>query len=600
MALGKIAPVLGKMAPELNEQYFAVRLDPYKLHHSKGMEYRAICPLHGGGNPSQFWVNLAEGNWCCFSCGEKGGSAYSLEMKLLAAELNRLPLADEVTAKIEEITGTPFKRRIHPETPVQREGKGKFPWDRRQAQDKYVYTDEIGNELFTVWRFQFRNGSKITPVDRPCSCNSNPDAECPNKCEGGRIGNIDGVARVLFRLPDVMQSILCFIVEGEKNCKDLSRALAEYIRRRGHFPLGGLHVDRVAVTTNPGGAAGWKKEHGFGKHFYRKVVIKLGDNDGPGRLHDQAVCEDVSRYARELYTLELPVNEGEDISDFLERNTIEDFLQLLPQRKPYETKIPADKLIKDGLRPRVVLDEVENLEGSDRIDWLVEGLIERGSKGLIVAPPKTGKSLFFIEVAICLAANIGLLGRRSYGRRVKCAIISREDGSVVVKRRVQQLAAGHNLSLADLKRFLLVNTQQLTDRFHIDRDDDLQEMAEWLKCHGIEFAVIDVLNLLHTKQENSSDDMTRVMQRFNLLAEMSGAQICVIGHTNKDGGVKGSTAIEGWPDWIVRLEAWEGTEDTKLLHVRTKSTGAIPSRMVRYWKSDDDAVSRIMLVQPRQ
>lgn len=589
----------GKLTAEQNEQYFSIRLDPYKLHHSKGMEHRAVCPLHGGGNPSQFWVNVAEGNWCCFSCGEKGGSAFSLEMKMLASELNRPPMADEVSAKLEELLGVPFKRRVHPDAPAARDGR-QFPWDRRQAQDKYVYTDEIGNEQFTVWRFVFRNGSKITPVDRPCDCHLNPEAECPNACYAERVGNMNGVRRVLYRLPDVMQSILCFIVEGEKNVKDLSRALSEYIRKRGHFPLGGLHVDRVAVTTNQGGAAGWKKEYGYGKHFFRKVVIKLGDNDGPGRLHDQAVCADVARYARELFTLELPVGEGEDISDYLERNTIEDFLKLLPNRKEYRTSMPADSRFTAQLEHRKVLEEVENLQGdSTQVDWLVEGIIERGSRGLIVAPPKTGKSLFFLEVAICLASNIGFLGKRAYGRRVKCAVISREDGPVIVKRRIRQLAAGHHLHLADLRHHLLVNSVQQTERFLVDRDEDVTEMAEWLKSHGIEFVVVDVLNRLHTKQENSSDEMTKVMQQFDRLAALSGAQVCVIHHTNKGGGVKGSTSIEGWADYVFSLDKFEGTEDVKVLSVRTKSSVAVQPRTMRYWQSDDEMVSRIVPVQAR-
>ena len=79
-------------------------------------------------------------------------------------------------------------------------------------------------------------------------------------------------------------------------------------------------------------------------------------------------------------------------------------------------------------------------------------------------------------------------------------------------------------------------------------------MSEWLRMMEVEFCVIDVLNRLHDQQENSSDDMTKVMQRFDELRAKSGAQICVIAHTNKAGGIKGSTSIAGWGDWIVRLE----------------------------------------------
>ena len=64
------------------------------------------------------------------------------------------------------------------------------------------------------------------------------------------------------------------------------------------------------------------------------------------------------------------------------------------------------------------------------------------------------------------------------------------------------------------------------------------------------------LNKLHDdrKKENSTDDMTSLMKQFDKLAELSGSQVCVIHHSNKSGGVRGSSAIEGWADYIVRLE----------------------------------------------
>jgi hypothetical protein len=108
------------MTSEQNEQYFRIRLDPFKLQHSKGMEHRAVCPLHGGSNPSQFWVDIAEGNWCCFSCGAKGGSAFAFEQAFLKAErhLQQAPPADEIVKSLEAVLGTPFVQRVNPAWPT--------------------------------------------------------------------------------------------------------------------------------------------------------------------------------------------------------------------------------------------------------------------------------------------------------------------------------------------------------------------------------------------------------------------------------------------------------------------------------------------------
>ena len=169
----------------------------------------------------------------------------------------------------------------------------------------------------------------------------------------------------------------------------------------------------------------------------------------------------------------------------------------------------------------------------------------------------------------------------------------------MVYRRLKQLATARNISSSQIDRNLLVNTEEQSTRFKIDREADLMEMADWLKMMGVEFCVIDVLNRLHDQQENSSDDMTKVMQRFDALAARAGCQVCVIHHTNKSGGVKGSTSIEGWADYIVRLEQNPDDEAVKTLYLKTKSMGAAVPRTIRYFQSDDQSVSRIQLVEKR-
>jgi len=593
---------MSRFTAEQNEQYYRIRLDPFHLRHAKGMEHRAMCPLHGGSNPSQLWVDLAEGNYCCFSCGEKGGSIFAFEQALSRKERGTVqaPSHDEVMRNLEAVLGTPFVQRTYatPLTTGQKKG-----WDRKQARDFYRYTDELGEELFTVWRFVDRNGRKMTPADRPCPCTKNPDAECTFGCRDGRLWSTKGVRRVLYRLPDVLQSLVVFVVEGEKNANDLSRALAAYIKRKGGFPLSGdLTLDRVAVTTNPGGASAWKPEYGFGRHFFGKIVIKLGDNDGPGRMHDQSACTDIAPHALKLFTLALPVAEGEDISDYLASHTIDDFLALLPKRREWQRTATPQPTIADTLEPRTLLVKPSDLVDATNIaggDWLVPGLIERGTRGLVVAPPKTGKSILFLEMALCLATGQGFLGAPPYHRTVKCAVISREDGPVIVHRRLTQLAASRNLSLADLDQNLVVNTDRQSSQFKIDRRADLEEMGDWLRAAGVEFCVVDVLNRLHDQEENSSGDMTKVMQAFDELAERGGCQVCVIHHTNKGGGVKGSTSIEGWADWIARLEQSAEQQEVKTLSLRTKLSGTVAPRTIRYWQSADQRQSSIQLVETR-
>ena len=328
--------------------------------------------------------------------------------------------------------------------------------------------------------------------------------------------------------------------------------------------------------------------------------MKLGDNDEAGRLHDAAVCKDVSRFALQLYTLDLPVKEKEDISDYLSNHTIEDLIKLMEAGlKKWDVTKPKEHKVGDKNESRTILVHPIELTGKETkptCDWMVDGLIERGQRGLVVAPPKCGKSLMFLDMCVSLASMTRFLGANPYYRPVKTAIISREDGPELVKRRLTQLAAGRGLSLEEVNSSILVNTVRQSSSFHIDSQKDLEEMAEWLKAGRVEFCVVDVLNRLHFQNENSTDDMTKVMIKFDELAHLSGSQICVIHHLGRTGNSRGSTTIEGWADFICKLEQDPIDESLKTVTIKTKASGMIEPRSVKYRQSDDKTQSRILLV----
>lgn len=586
------------ITPEQIESYFLQRLDPYAIRHSKGTEYRSRCPFHGGNNGSALAVDLEDGKYFCFACNAKGKGPITFEQSMSEAEGGvNLPF-EMAHEKVEQIIGTPFVKRVYKEPLAQGKKKG---WNRKQARDRYVYTDEVGKELLSVWRFVDRDGNKVTPPDYPCSCS--PDNQC-DTCEqtdlGRRVWGSKGVRRTLYRLPDVMQSLIVFVVEGEKNVNDLSRALGTYLKKVRGFTLSALTVDRIGVTTNPGGAMAWKREFGFGKYFLGKVVIKLGDNDAQGRKHDEDVCADVAQYASRVFRLPLPVGEGEDISDYLETHTVEQFFaHMYKNLQPWETPEPKTILVKHDLAPRTLLVKPSALARNDHEggDWLVDRLIPRTGRGLVIAPPKTGKSFFFLDLALALGTNGKVLNLPPLGRPVRVAIVSREDGPQLVSERLRALAMGRGLEWFDVDRNIRVNTVEQSQTFRIDNDHDLKEMAEWLKAEQIEFCVLDVLNKLHSGEENSANDMTKVMGRFDELSRLSGAHICVIHHTNKGGGARGSSSIEGWADYIFRIESDTQEETLKTLYVRTKASSNPQPRHMKYWQSPDLKQSGISMVR---
>lgn len=152
----------------------------------------------------------------------------------------------------------------------------------------YSYTDEEGAVLYQVVR---RVRSQKGFYQR------RPDGK------GGWINSLEGVRRVLYRLPEVVAAVRdckqVLIVEGERDANNLAK-------------LG------LVATTNSGGPGRWRKE--YAQSLEDAAVVILADNDEAGREHAQKVATALAGVAAILWIVELPdLPPGGDVSDWIER-----------------------------------------------------------------------------------------------------------------------------------------------------------------------------------------------------------------------------------------------------------------------------------------
>jgi len=140
----------------------------------------------------------------------------------------------------------------------------------------YDYVDAENKLLFQVVRFNPKSFKQRRPDGN-----------------GGWIWNMDGVQRVLYRLPQVIEAVktgqMVFVVEGEKDVEALES-------------LG------VVATTNPGGAGKWQES--YTATLTGAQVVVIADKDTPGRKHAQLVAASLYGKVASLKVLELPDRDG--------------------------------------------------------------------------------------------------------------------------------------------------------------------------------------------------------------------------------------------------------------------------------------------------
>jgi putative DNA primase/helicase len=141
---------------------------------------------------------------------------------------------------------------------------------------RYDYTDEHGKLLYQVVRYEPKDFKQRRP----------------NGC-GDWIWK-KGCRQVLYRLPEVLEAAIVFVVEGEKD--------AETLRSHG-----------FVATTNAGGAkAKWLSS--FTESLRGREVVLLPDNDPPGKARVLIIARALLGNVARLVILEL---EGaKDVTDW--------------------------------------------------------------------------------------------------------------------------------------------------------------------------------------------------------------------------------------------------------------------------------------------
>src|SRR5262249_6566772 len=127
----------------------------------------------------------------------------------------------------------------------------------------YDYCDADGNLLFQVVRMDPKDFRQRRP----------------GASKGTWVWNLDGVDKVLYKLPDIVNrpQMPVWVTEGEKDVLTLNGILQ-------------------VATTSPGGAGHWRNE--YSQYLSNRDVILCGDNDKAGKEHMADVQQNVHTYAK--------------------------------------------------------------------------------------------------------------------------------------------------------------------------------------------------------------------------------------------------------------------------------------------------------------
>ena len=295
-----------------------------------GSGWQALCPAHMDRNPS-LSIDVREGTilvHCHAGCSQQAVLA-GLEI-----EAHELFLGASDT-----------ERRIIAE---------------------YPYGDEKGELLFQVVRYEPK-----------CFRQRRPDGK------GGWHWNLNGVRRVLYRLPEVLTAKSALVCEGEKDC-ETARVLG------------------LVATCNAGGAGKWREE--YSECLRGKQITIVADADEPGRKHAQQVTASLSGKAELVKVLEFP--HSKDLSEWVAmggtRGALLELIRNVPEWKP------LSQTSRSGFSLTSLRDLLS--EPEEKVSWLFADKLPAGGISVLSAKPKIGKSTLARCLALAVARGEPFLG----------------------------------------------------------------------------------------------------------------------------------------------------------------------------------------------
>lgn len=195
---------------------------------------------------------------------------------------------------------------------------------------------------------------------------------------------------------------------------------------------------------------------------------------------------------------------------------------------------------------------------------LVKGLIPRASVGLLYGAPGAGKTFVGLQLAWRVAQGLPWEGRRTKKAPVLYVGLEGVDGLDLRAKLAEQQYGPHGAYLQRASTGAdVILTQGATGDRGLAEVIAAANEQQALCGEPVGLIIIDTLSrALAGQSENDADIVSAFFRdRADKLAAATGAAVLLIHHENKGGDMRGSTALNGAADFIIRVSRADDEQD---------------------------------------
>ena len=217
----------------------------------------------------------------------------------------------------------------------------------------------------------------------------------------------------------------------------------------------------------------------------------------------------------------------------------------------------ADKSVREvtaAREERFRLKDTTEFIMRQKSSWIVKGLIPNASLGVIYGASGSGKSFFVLDLMAAVARAVAWRDLKVKGARV-CWIAA--EGQEDMRKRVQAYCMHQGIPATELPMEFIDQAPNFLE------DVDIKAVIKQMRAKGkFDVVVVDTLaQVMAGGNENSGEDMGRVLAYCREITRLTGAMVILIHHSGKDEsrGARGWSGLRAAADF--ELEIIRADED---------------------------------------
>lgn len=205
------------------------------------------------------------------------------------------------------------------------------------------------------------------------------------------------------------------------------------------------------------------------------------------------------------------------------------------------------------VKPRYdIRTAADALKPQPPVEYVVDRLITAGSVCVFYGEPGAKKTYAMVSLIVAVAGGLPWLDFKT--KQCPVLFVDEESGEVRLSRRLGEALRGERCG-SDLPLFYVCLAG-------LKLDDKLEalELENMITTTGAKLVILDALADIMAGDENSKQDTQPIFTALRKIADRTGAAIVIIHHSNKLGGYRGSSAIKGAVDLMVKVDSEDGKE----------------------------------------